>query len=511
LYLGIITFLSVLVFPDVILMTQQVTGGSLGLIGVPPFIAYGSTGVVVVPYEIVAAIALVSVVLIRALVVSGWGIRLKYLRDAPHALSTVGVSRTSTKLTVYVVSAIPAGLVGWAFAYINSSITYLSFGVSLTLILFAGAQLIGPGTIVGPIIGVGLLEGYSQFVGPFSQFNTLGLGVLLAVTVILFPGGLSKVLLRRYGQRLKPLLREHGSQQPVDANLSERNKRPAVTRVNSQPGDDGESKADGDKHAPESSPVLDVQNLFKSFGGNEAVHDVSFSAHSGKVLAVMGENGSGKTTLVNLISGSLSADSGQVLINGCPTTGLAAAQIAQLGCSRTFQIPQLVGELSVRENVEAGLLRLSCAGAATAILNPRRSRRYDRERRRAAEELCLRMGFSQRDMSTTVDKLPLGLRRLVEVARAAAAEGDIICLDEPAAGLTEVEMSELAQALRSFSRAGRTVLLIEHNVGFVLDLCDDILLMSKGRVEGIFRDVDRRSLPSALGQYLRRAPEWEKR
>jgi ABC-type branched-subunit amino acid transport system ATPase component len=121
------------------------------------------------------------------------------------------------------------------------------------------------------------------------------------------------------------------------------------------------------------------------------------------------------------------------------------------------------------------------------------------------------MGFSQRDMSTTVDKLPLGLRRLVEVARAAAAEGDIICLDEPAAGLTEVEMSELAQALRSFSRAGRTVLLIEHNVGFVLDLCDDILLMSKGRVEGIFRDVDRRSLPSALGQYLRRAPEWEKR
>jgi branched-chain amino acid transport system permease protein len=497
LYLGVLSFFAVLVFPDLILLTAGVTGGSLGLVGIPPFALPGTSDATVLPFEIAVGVAVVSALIARNLVVSGWGIRMRYLRDAPNSLASVGVNVARTKLTAYVVSAIPAALAGWALAYISQSLTSSVFDVSLTLILFAGVELIGPGTIVGPILGAGLLEGYSQLVGPFSQYNTLGLGILMTAALLLFPGGF-----RRFFAR------------PASGPTKDTGKQPEAHELNLEsaaivPDNPLVELRRSRKEAqdtPAAGAVLEVRDIVKLFGGNHAVDGASFSVGRGRIVALMGENGSGKTTLVNIISGFLRPNSGEVLISGRQTTGMAASQVARLGCARTFQVPQVVGELTVRENVEAGLLRRACASPVTAIFAPFLARRADRTRRGAAVAICHEMGFSDEQIGLPVDTLPLGLRRLVEVARAIASSAEVICLDEPAAGLNDEELDVLSASLKEVRKSGEAILLVEHNVRFVLNTCDDIILLRAGKVEGFFSDVREEALPPTLQRHLRRLP-----
>lgn len=498
LYLGLLTFFAVLVFPDLILVGGDVTGGSLGLIGIPPFTEPGAAGSIAVPYEITLALTVLSLYIVWAVVRSGWGIRLRYLRDAPNALISVGVALATTKMTVYVVSAVPASMAGWALAYLSRSLTSQNFDLSMTLVLLAAVQLIGPGTLAGPLVGAALLEGYSQFVGPFSQYNVLGLGLLLTVTLILFPSGLIRYLTLTVWPRLAGVLRLPSLQLP-DATEAAGVTRsaPTATARRTQPQ---QSSGTGPAET-----VLRLQELRKSFGGNKAVDGVTFDVHRGRVVALMGENGSGKTTLVNLISGFIKPDSGSVELGGVDVTGRRPHVVAHHGCSRTFQVPQVVAELTVRENVEAGLLRRHCSSVATAILLPWRSRRVDLQRRAQAGRLCHDVGFAGDDVDRDVDSLPLGLRRLVEVARSVATGADLICFDEPSAGLNEEELHDLAAVLHQLRLAGKTVLLVEHSVRFVLNTCDDIILMRSGHIEGVFRDVDEHNLPLPLQRHLRHA------
>ena len=495
LYLGLLSFFSVLVFPNLISLTGGVTGGSLGLVGIPPFVAPGASGSTLIPYEIALATVVASVVLVRNLVSSGWGIRLRYLRDAPHVLPAVGIRIETTKLTAYVFAAVPAGIGGWAFGYLSQSLTASVFDTSLTLILFAGVQMIAPGTILGPLIGAGLLEGYSQLVGPFSQYNVLGLGLLLTATLVFLPGGVRRL-----------------AQLALGRDAGERPWSPSAgSPAGSVAARDGESRApfaargDPDPDVSGGEPVLEVHDVVKTFGGNRAVAGASFSAQGGRIVALMGENGSGKTTLVNLISGVLAPDQGEIRIAGRSTAGLPPWKVARLGCSRTFQVPQVVGELTVRENVEAALLRSECSSSLTSILLPFLARRRDRRRRLPAAAVCRTMGFSEREIDTPVATLPLGQRRLVEVTRAIATAAEVMCLDEPSAGLNDSELVDLAATLNGTRRPGQVILLVEHNVRFVLDTCDDIILLREGQVEGVFRDVDADRLAPPLQRHLRTA------
>jgi branched-chain amino acid transport system permease protein len=181
LYLGIISFFSVLVFAEIALLIPSVTGGSTGLIGLPQLSGSDTTS-----YEICLAILIASLLYAAAVVRSGWGLRMRMLRDAPRALQTIGASTASTKLFVYIASAIPACVAGWALAFVDQDVTTSLFGLQLSLILFAGVELVGPGTLIGPVIGVGVLEIWSQVINPFSDSNTIGLGIFLWIAVVLF-------------------------------------------------------------------------------------------------------------------------------------------------------------------------------------------------------------------------------------------------------------------------------------------------------------------------------------
>lgn len=498
LYLGVVSFFSVLVFPDLILLTSNVTGGTGGLIGISPFALPGTADATVLPFEIAVGVAVISTLLVRNLIVSGWGIRMRYLRDVPNSLASAGINVATTKLTAYVVSAIPGALAGWALAYFSESLTSSVFGLSLTLILFAGVQLIGPGTIIGPILGAGLLEGYSQLVGPFSQYNTLGLGILLTIALLILPGGLTRFFRRGTASPTVRVRRPSGAGL-LDPTLLDPAELPPVNPLI-------ELRRGRSEQEPRSArgPVLEVSEIVKTFGGNRAVDGASFTVDRGRIVALMGENGSGKTTLVNIISGFLRPDSGEVRINGQRATGLAASQVARLGCARTFQVPQVVGELSVRENVEAGLLRRACVDPLRAILLPFVARRTDRLRREAAAHICDEVGFGPNQLDAAVDTLPLGMRRLVEVARAIASSAQVICLDEPAAGLNDEEIDALSATLKEVRQTGEAILLVEHNARFVLNTCDDIILLRAGQVAGFFADVDADNLPPELQRHLRR-------
>jgi branched-chain amino acid transport system permease protein len=498
LYLGVLSFFAVLVFPDLVLLTSNISGGTSGLIGIPPFALPGTGDFTVLPFEIAVGVAAVSALIARNLVVSGWGIRLRYLRDAPNSLASTGVSVAWTKITSYVVAAIPGAIAGWALAYFSQSLTATVFGVSLTLILFAGVQLIAPGTIIGPILGAGLLEGYSQLVGPFSQYNTLGLGILLTVVLILFPGGFRRFLVPGNTSAILPWHRPRLEPPPTKGENLDPATVPSVNPLIELRRVHSEARTT-------EGAVLEVRDIVKTFGGNRAVDGASFSVERGRIVALMGDNGSGKTTLVNIISGFLKPDSGDVLIKGRRTTGLAASQVARLGCARTFQVPQVVGELTVRENTEAGFLRRSCAGPARAILLPFLARRKDRTRREAALHVAEEAGFTEAQVELLAETLPLGMRRLLEVARAIANSADVICLDEPGAGLNENELVSLSETLKELSKTGEAILLVEHNADFVLNTCDDIILLRRGHVDGVFTNIRDGELDPELQRHLRRS------
>lgn len=511
LYLGLVSFFSVLVFANIVDLLQGWTGGDDGLIGVQQLFSSQSTNGDTYSYETVVIIAVVSVVVASQFVASSWGLRLRALRDSPYGLAVSGVSLTRTKLATYVVSAIPAGLCGWCLAFVNQSVSPSIFGLSLTLVLFAGVELVGPGTIVGPLIGTGLLEIYSNLVSPFSSYNVLGLGLLLAVVILVFPNGIRRgggrtieALRDRYWRRRSP-----GAEAPAAPGGPPANATAAETEAE-QTGFDRALVLESLKSVealhplsfPTAEPLLKVRDLRRSFDGNLAVADASFEVKAGGIMALIGDNGSGKTTIINMISGLLRPDAGSVVICGQLATGRSAHQVSALGVTRTFQIPQLIGELTVRENVEVGLLRAHGVGFARGVLAGFATWKNQRMLRAEADEICRLLGLSESEIGTRIEQLPLGLRRLAEVGRAIATGSPVICLDEPAAGLNSKELHELGRALLALQQSNRAILLVEHNVRFVMGVCDDIVLLRHGEVVGIYPDVRSNPLPEDLRTFF---------
>ncbi|GGH12709.1 ABC transporter ATP-binding protein [Alsobacter metallidurans] len=247
--------------------------------------------------------------------------------------------------------------------------------------------------------------------------------------------------------------------------------------------------------------LLSVQNVTMRFGGLLANDNISFDVPEGSIFAVIGPNGAGKTTLFNSIAGSLKPTSGKVVFDGQPITGLPQAAIASRGLIRTYQLVQLFKDLTVAENVEIGFHRVTRGGVGSALLRPRWFREQEESIARKARELLAFVGLGdQADM--IADKLPYGRQRLLEVARALAAEPRLILLDEPAAGLNTQETAALADVIHRVNERGVTVLLIEHDMGLVMKVAQRIAVLDFGKkiAEGTPDEI--RSHPDVLTAYL---------
>lgn len=238
--------------------------------------------------------------------------------------------------------------------------------------------------------------------------------------------------------------------------------------------------------------LLDIQNVHKRFGGLHAVRDVSFSVQEGMIKAVIGPNGAGKTTLFNLISASLPLSSGAVFFQGKPIHGLSPYQIAAHGISRTFQNIKLFPGLTALENVMIGRHTKSRAGFFAGLFSLPFTWREEQEIRARAMELLELLDIAPyADVEAT--SLAFGQQRAVEFARALAAEPALLLLDEPAAGLNIYETAEVARLISRIRDRGITVLLVEHDMSLVMDISDEIVVLSFG--EKIAEDI-----PTAIQQ-----------
>jgi len=227
-------------------------------------------------------------------------------------------------------------------------------------------------------------------------------------------------------------------------------------------------------------PLLEVRSLCRAFGGLRAVDDVSFDVSAGQVKAVIGPNGAGKTTLFNLIAGTLRPDAGTLHFDGRPITGLPPHRVAHLGLSRTYQTMRVFGRMSVLENVMVGCHPRTRSGLLACMLRLPGSRREEANTVSRARVLLDFLSIGDlADLEAS--GLSFGQQRMVELARALATQPRLLLLDEPAAGLNLPETARLADLIRSLRRQGITVLLVEHDMGLVMGVSDEVVVLSSGR------------------------------
>ena len=230
----------------------------------------------------------------------------------------------------------------------------------------------------------------------------------------------------------------------------------------------------------ENYPLLDVIALSKSFGGIRALNEVTFGLDEGSIISMIGPNGAGKTTLINVVTGIYPSLGGEVYFHGKKITGLSAHAIAGLGIGRTFQFVELFASLTVLENVMLGCHTGSRAGMFTVGLRLP-SARAEEERVKDEGIENLRMVGLEHRASDSISNLPLGERKLVGIARALSMKPKLLMLDEPVGGLAVHEINKLVELIHHLSDKGLTILIVEHNMPFVMSISERVVVLDQGR------------------------------
>jgi branched-chain amino acid transport system ATP-binding protein len=227
-------------------------------------------------------------------------------------------------------------------------------------------------------------------------------------------------------------------------------------------------------------PLLEVRRLTKRFGGLRALEDVDLTVVSGQIHGLIGPNGAGKTTFFNVVTGMLVPTSGEILLEGTSIVGRKPYQVTRAGIARTFQNIRLFKAMTALENVMVGLDARNRAGVLEAVLRTRRLRREESDGGRAAQRLLARMGISGL-ANQVAGNLSYGDQRRVEIARALGTQPKLLLLDEPTAGMNPSEKVGMTGLIRSVAASGVTILLIEHDMKFVMGLCDEITVLDFGQ------------------------------
>ncbi len=247
--------------------------------------------------------------------------------------------------------------------------------------------------------------------------------------------------------------------------------------------------------------LLAIDSICKAFGGVRAIDNVSFSLSPQSITGLIGPNGAGKTTLFNLVTGIFPPDSGEIRFKGEFIRGKAVHQLVNMGLGRTFQNVELFSSMSVLENVLVGLHTRTTCGIIGSVLRTPRLVREERQAREKALDLLEFVGLADLADKKSSD-LPFGWQRLLELARALASEPALLLLDEPAAGLNMGETDMLGELIENIRKQGITILLVEHDMSLTMKVCDQLIVLDRGRkiAEGPPREVQ--SDEAVMAAYL---------
>jgi ABC-type branched-subunit amino acid transport system ATPase component/ABC-type branched-subunit amino acid transport system permease subunit len=420
----------------------------------------------------------VAALLTLNLLDSRTGRAIRALRRGHVAAEAFGVQTPRAKLLVFIHAAVLAGLSGWLYAHFERAVNPTPFGAEAGIEYLFVAVVGGAGYVWGGVLGafiVVILKEVLQSYLPLllhgeGQLEIIVFGILLVALLQLAPTGVWPLLV---------------SWLPVKA----KQKQPD-TALKLPP----RAQAAGDAHT-----LLRLEKARKQFGGVVAVNDVSFGVQAREIVALIGPNGAGKSTTFNLITGVLTATSGSISVLGKKLRNPPPQEVVKLGIARTFQHVKLVPDMSVLENVAIGAHLRGHAGPLASMFRLDRSdeARLFAEAARQIERVGLADQIDQ-----PAGSLSLGQQRIVEIARALCADPVLLLLDEPAAGLRHMEKQRLAALLRQLRDGGMSVLLVEHDMGFVMDLADRVVVLdfgtkiAEGTPDAIKRD------PEVIKAYL---------